>query len=424
MTNTDKDPAVVCAVGDVVVNRVDPKSLFEHVAPVLTSADAVWGNCESAYAQSGTPSMFLGPVAATILRGDPRNVEGLTWAGFNVMGLANNRILENGYEAFFETIDLLHHGGIATTGGGKDIYEARKPAIVECRGTRVAFLAYAPVTWPTFEATLGRPGVASLKIHTFYEVPPVDVPHHGKPPYVHTIVDPTHLESFQNDVRSARREADVVIVGFHWGIHFESGDEGFSPLLLADYEFELGHAAVDAGADVVLGGGQHVLKAVEAYEGKVIFHGLGIFGHDLPHGRSVVGDAIRTWDSIGPFGTSFGRGHGSAASVASIAGKAAGAIGEARSAFRPDPDDRDQYPTFPFHPLCRRTMVAKVALADGVVRKVSIVPCLINKEGQPEPFSAGSEAFEMLYAYIQEVTVDVNLDTKFSVEDGEMVVSC
>ena len=75
------------------------------------------------------------------------------------------------------------------------------------------------------------------------------------------------------DIKQVRSVADVVIVSMHWGIHF-------MPAKLATYQKEVGHAAIDAGADLIIGTHPHILKGIEVYKGKVIFYSLGNFAMD------------------------------------------------------------------------------------------------------------------------------------------------
>ena len=67
-----------------------------------------------------------------------------------------------------------------------------------------------------------------------------------------------------------RKQVDIVALSIHWGIHF-------IPAVLADYQREVAHAAIDAGADVILGHHTHILKPIEVYKGKVIFYSLANF---------------------------------------------------------------------------------------------------------------------------------------------------
>jgi hypothetical protein len=155
--------------------------------------------------------------------------------------------------------------GIKIVGAGENLAAARKPAIVEAGGTNVGFLAYCSVLPRGYDATPARAGVAPLRARTFYEQVDWQA---GTPPRVVTMANAADLAALEDDVRRLREQADVVVVSMHWGIHFEPGT-------IADYQYEAAHAAIDAGADVILGHHGHVIKGVEFYRGKPVFYSLG-----------------------------------------------------------------------------------------------------------------------------------------------------
>src|ERR1700736_228071 len=142
-----------------MLKRDDPRSAFELVRPVFAAADITFGNCESTYSSVGSAN----PATRGVVRADPSQVDGLAWAGFDVMSFANNHHLDAGYEAFFDTIAVLEGHQIAVCGVGKDLNEARRPAIVERDGTKVAFLGYSSILFPGYAAGHGRPGCAPLR---------------------------------------------------------------------------------------------------------------------------------------------------------------------------------------------------------------------------------------------------------------------
>jgi poly-gamma-glutamate synthesis protein (capsule biosynthesis protein) len=104
----------------------------------------------------------------------------------------------------------------------------------------------------------------------------------GIPPVVVTWADSDHLLEFSRDVAALREHADVVVASCHWGLHKD---------VLA-YMRDIGHAAIDAGADVVIGHGPHYSLPVEVYRGKPIFYGLGSFSFHTGHGGRAHGDWI------------------------------------------------------------------------------------------------------------------------------------
>ena len=369
---------VVAAVGDLMINRTDPDSLFEHCREVLAGADVTFGNCESVYSEDGARN----PAARGEIRAHPRNAEALRGAGFDAVTFANNHHLDSGYDAFFRTLEVLDNLEIAVCGAGGDLDAARQPAVIECNGTRIAFLGYSSILFPGYEAGRGKPGCAPLRAYTHYHQIETEQP--GSQPEIRTFVHDEDLEALVADVRAAKDAADVVVVSPHWGVHF-------SPVVIADYETEAAHAAIDAGADLVLGHHQHILKAVQVYRGKVIFHGMGNFGVDCAH-NAVPGTespALLEMQGLYPEYT-FGW--------------------------------RDESPGYPFHPDSRRTMIARCRISGGSIREVSYVPCYIRPTGEPEALTSAHERFGDVCDYVSEITAAVGFDTGFVRRAGDVLI--
>jgi poly-gamma-glutamate capsule biosynthesis protein CapA/YwtB (metallophosphatase superfamily) len=364
------------AVGDVAINRSDPRSALALARPIFEAADVTFANCESTYAKNWSAN----PAARGVVRSEPEQLEGVAWAGVDVVSFANNHHLDAGYEGFFETLEHLAEHEIAVCGAGKDLAAARAPAVVERDGVRVAFLAYSSILWPGYEAGPGKAGCAPIFVDTHYEMEEPEQP--GCDAKVTSRVRAGTLTMLREDVAAAREVADVVVVSAHWGIHF-------TPVKLADYESEFGRAAIDAGADLVLGTHQHILKAVEVYRGRVIFHGTGNFVMDVdlaPYKDSAGVKKMR--EHFGDFG------------------------------LQHYPD----YPLYPFHPDARNTVIVRAEIGADGIGTVSMVPCLVNGDGQPEPLEAGDPRFATVCDYQIEVTRQAGFDTALEVRDGELVV--
>ena len=272
-------------VGDLFVQRPDPESIFAHAAPYLQEADIVFGNLESML----TDASYLTEARATrVFYSDENMLSAYTFAGISGVGVANNHSMNQGLDSLLRCLEILDGAGIAHAGGGRNLDEARKPAIIERKGTRVAFLAYSSVFSPLFAATADRGGIATVRVATSYEPPArlAEVP--GAPPIIHTHADPRDAAAMQEDVRSAREQADVVIVSWHWGMSRATGGSNAGKIL--ESQVAMAHAAIDAGADLVMGHHPHMLEGVEVYNGKVIFYSLGNFAFDLHSGNSPHGD--------------------------------------------------------------------------------------------------------------------------------------
>jgi poly-gamma-glutamate capsule biosynthesis protein CapA/YwtB (metallophosphatase superfamily) len=239
-----QDEITVAAVGDIMLGgRAEPFLIefgpgypFTEVLPFLGSADIVAGNLESAISTRGKAvenkkfTLRAGKIAA----------RALTSAGIRVVTLANNHSMDFGPLAFRDTLLSLEENGVLYTGAGMDLDDARTPALVKVKGRTLAFLAYS-LTFPLdFFASPGRPGTA-----------------------------PGFADFVKADIEKVRPRSDLVIVSFHWGAELLTAAK--------DYQIELGHRAIDWGADLVLGHHPHVLQELEVYKGRLIAYSLGNF---------------------------------------------------------------------------------------------------------------------------------------------------
>jgi len=209
---------------------------FAGVTPELSGADINLANLESPIASSG--SEFSGKQFR--FRADPAVARAIRKAGFNLVTLANNHSMDFGGEALAETLRHLDSAGIAWIGAGANLDEARKMALYTIKGKRVAFLGYSLTHPIEFYAGKNRPGTT-----------------------------PGYEKLVTADVTSARRQADYVVVSFHWGK--EASDT------IQDYQRNAAHKAIDAGADVIIGHHPHVLQGIELYRNGIIFYSLGNF---------------------------------------------------------------------------------------------------------------------------------------------------
>ena len=148
------------AVGDVRAVRANPDEIFDLVRPIFMEADFTFGNCEGVIGDNNT--LQPGLVSSLPLM-DPNCFLAFKNAGFKVMSCVGNHSMD--YVNFLDTADGLRKNGIIPFGMGKDPDEARKPAILDIKGTRVGFLTRnaASNQFPfNFRATAGRPGTAHL----------------------------------------------------------------------------------------------------------------------------------------------------------------------------------------------------------------------------------------------------------------------
>ncbi len=279
-------PQNLILTGDVnLMNVADPKVPFARVADEFRAADIVFSNLECClYEPPGGHALDQEGFFASPATGG----EALQRAGIHAVGVANN--VNYGTAAINASIARLDQLGIAHTGAGANRAAARAPVVLERGGLRVGFLQRTSVYWPTnHEAGDHTTGVAVIRGHTAYqlplhktrpEVPPCNRP--GLPPIIKTWADPQYLQWFRDDVAALRAKADIVVASCHWGLHQD----------VLDYMPEIAHAAIDAGADVVVGHGPHFSLPVEIYKGKPVFYGLGSFSFHTGHGGRKHGDWV------------------------------------------------------------------------------------------------------------------------------------
>ncbi len=273
--------AKIILTGDVnLMNVADPLVPFSLVRDEFRTADMVFSNLECclcpppASHSLDNEGFFADPAVAG---------EALKSAGVQAVGIANN--VNYGEAAITASIARLDDIGLPHTGAGVNRLTARAPVILERGGLRFGFLQRSSVYWPTnHEAGDNSVGIAVIRGHTAYHTPmhggrpPANRP--GLPPQIITWADKQYLQWFAEDIAALRAQADVVVVSCHWGVGRE----------VLQYMSEIGHAAVDAGADIVIGHGPHYSLPVEVYRGKPIFYGLGSFSFHTGHAGQRHGD--------------------------------------------------------------------------------------------------------------------------------------
>ena len=265
-------------VGDVnLQHRADPAEAFSRVAAELADADILYGNLEGPLAGTDDPRPI--PHKRGWVHSDPRMVAGLQAAGFAFMSCANNVTYPP--SAALRSLAVLDAHGIPHAGAGRTLAEARRAAIVERCDLRFGLLSYTSVFWPHGHAAgPDSPGVATVRATTSYEPGPRVLEMPGAAPIVRTTPDPDDLAALIQDIAELRPAVDLLVVAMHWGISGRAA--------LADYQRTVGHAAVDAGADLVLGAHPHVPQGIEVRNRPdrptpgIICYSLGNFTFDWP----------------------------------------------------------------------------------------------------------------------------------------------
>lgn len=192
---------------------------FEKTWEFLKSADLTFGNLESPLV-SNCPTIDTGMIFCA----DPKAIEGLTKSGFDILGLANNHILNYGQAGLRQTIEILKK---------ENIYPLlqNKEQIVEIKGTKFGFLGF-------------------------------------------DLTGTYNQKQILEKIKEEKTRVDILIVSFHWGEEYAKKPSAG--------QIELAHLAIEGGADLILGHHPHVIQPTEEYEGKLIVYSLGNFIFDQP----------------------------------------------------------------------------------------------------------------------------------------------
>lgn len=380
MSINEQDCITFVAAGDISPNREDPPSIFRLCADVFHDADLSFGQLETPLSDRGNP-MFVphGPC-----RHSPKTVSALTkeGAGFDVMSFACNHAMDYGFEAFFDTLDILKKNNIPLVGAGANIEEARKPVIIEKKGTRIGVLAYLSIISPGLLAEENMPGCAPLRSSHSFEQADWQP---GTPPLIVTKLFPKDKEAMEKDIKKLRQQVDIVIVSMHCGVHW-------IPKIIAMYQKEAAYAAIDAGADLILQHHAHILKGIEVYKGKAIFYSLGNFA--LEHSLDFEGK-IKSFDVTGRSRrTEFYK-------IKTVPG----------------------WEKHIFHPDALKTLIAKAYIKDKEVQKVTYIPCCINQNLEPEVVKREDVRAQEVFDYVQQISNDEDLNVSFSWEGDEILIS-
>jgi len=243
-----EEPVSLAAVGDIMLARYvgeligenSPIFPFESEATrsILAGADIAFGNLECPISERGTRQD-----KGYEFRAAPAVVEGLSYAGLDVISLANNHTGDYGDVALADTLSALCSVRIVPVGAGGDLEEALSVRYVLVKGMRVGFLAFNAIGPSWFAATEDSPGSAWL--------------------------DP---ETAVASVRAAAEETDLLFVSCHWGTEYTSCPTPF--------QRRMARELVEAGANLIIGHHPHVLQAVEYFDLGFAAYSLGNFVFD------------------------------------------------------------------------------------------------------------------------------------------------
>jgi poly-gamma-glutamate capsule biosynthesis protein CapA/YwtB (metallophosphatase superfamily) len=246
---------------DLAVNANGPIS-----RPV--SFDYIWGDALQELEDSGvdlrivnletaiTSAETHSPGKAIHYRMHPRNIDCLSAAEIRACALANNHILDWGYEGLSETLQTLDSAGIAHAGAGKDADEAAMPAVLDLTGKgRVLLFAFGSTTsgipreWRTTSISPGVNLLDDLSEATAKRV-----------------------ATQMRQCASGGQPGDVVVASIHWGSNW-----GYD---IPTEQIAFAHRLIDEGVAIVHGHSSHHVKAIEVFKGRLILYGCGDFVTD------------------------------------------------------------------------------------------------------------------------------------------------
>jgi poly-gamma-glutamate synthesis protein (capsule biosynthesis protein) len=281
---------VITAVGDLMLSRPEgtrPGAHIQEMYRVMREADIGFGNCEQVIASVGFYAQRMAY---------PPMLDDFKAVGLNALSLANNHFMDMGPIPAMQGLEELRARGIQFAGCGRNLEEALAPGIRVVKGVRVGLMSFLcssatfapPAYMEQARAGVNKPGMAMIVGHQV-AVPGTDT----------TVLMPaaTDMRMLADSVARARKQVDFLMVSFHqhWGGQEGTGQGIIPPqpparrtsIIPADLNAArnqvndgrklICRAAVDAGADLILGHGNHVLNGVEIYKGKPILYSLGHF---------------------------------------------------------------------------------------------------------------------------------------------------
>jgi poly-gamma-glutamate synthesis protein (capsule biosynthesis protein) len=260
------------AVGDIMLGRTIGELIlnesfrapFLFTAETLQSADITIGNLECPISGRGVPVekkyVFRAPIDAA---------KSLAYAGFDLVTIANNHILDYGPIALADTLVALSGNGILSVGAGVDFQHAYAPVIIEKNNLKIAFLAFVDVptgdyNYQAWEAAEKQPGVAWA-----------------------------YHDHIRDSVQDAKRNADLVIVLVRNGYEFVQR--------VSELQKEVAYLAIDSGASLVIGSHPHVLQRIEPYHDGLIVYSMGNFVFDnflFPPNYSAILSVVLTPEGV------------------------------------------------------------------------------------------------------------------------------
>ena len=233
--------SILC-LGDILLVNEAERSIqsrgseypFRKIANEFLKYDFIFANLEAPVTERGVPFAKK----AYSFRTKPEIALCIKNLKIDAVSLSNNHLMDYGIEGIEDTVSYLDALNIRHAGAGRNLAEARKPAVLTFGATRVYIFAYCNRPPEQYYALENRQGTAPLDIGLVRE-----------------------------DISSYKKKNDVALVSLHWGI-----EQTHIP---QSSQIRTAHEIIDSGADAVIGHHPHWPQGIEIYRGKPIIYSLG-----------------------------------------------------------------------------------------------------------------------------------------------------
>jgi len=271
-----------------------PEPDHQQLFRLMQEADIAYGNLE--FSINSRPELqrpFYN------FRADPEFVWEVAAIGINLVSTANNHALDFGPEGLAECLKALDHASISHAGAGLTLAAAHAPETMRTQSQKTRFALLSTMRYWTQKYRCGDPDGPCLAT-----IDPAEILVAGKGGNVETVEGPlaSDIATMEDDVVLAKRHSDIVMVSIHnhdLSHHRAYGIQDTTPL----NDEIMYRKAIEAGADIVLGTGPHVLRGIEIYKGKPIFYSLSDFIYQYRTPDKIPIDLIHQRDGEIPRGT-------------------------------------------------------------------------------------------------------------------------
>lgn len=280
----NQQDGVIGLVGDVMIETPTVRSrrtsvqAFDDALTALAANEVVIANLEMPLSTRGYRVQ-----KHSNLRSAPEVIDDIVAMDIDAVSLANNHMMDYGPDALFDTIAACEGVALPACGAGRDVDAAMAPVILDSANGRIGLISVASTLPVESDAGIDKPGIAPVRVGFSFEIDSnllVEQP--GTMPIVRSWANTDDQARLCDAIRELKQRSDFVIIAIHWGVpsYWLSPHQG----LLSEYQQPLGHAMIDAGADVICGHHSHSLHPIEIYKGRPIFYSLGNFIFQNPRG--------------------------------------------------------------------------------------------------------------------------------------------